>query len=103
MSEKKYWDTRKVAVVGAGAVGSTFCYALAQRGLVDEIVLLDKNRELAEGQALDLAHGLPFFPNVKIYAGDTNDYVNSQIIVITAGGKQSPGENRLNLLKRNAV
>ena len=63
------WRSRKVLIVGAGAVGSTFAYALAQSGLAEEIVLLDMNRDLAQGQALDLAHGVPFFPTVHITAG----------------------------------
>jgi L-lactate dehydrogenase len=55
-------NRRKVVVVGAGAVGSTFSYALAQSGLADEIALIDKNENLARGQVLDLVHGQPFFP-----------------------------------------
>ena len=64
------WTPRKVAIVGAGAVGSTFAYALAQSGLADEIALIDLNRELVQGQVLDLAHGLPFYPSVQIHAGE---------------------------------
>ncbi len=79
---------RKVAVVGAGAVGSTFCYALAQSGLADEIVLLDRNADLARGQALDLVHGQPFFPTVTIRLGEPGDYADAQLIVITAGVAQ---------------
>jgi L-lactate dehydrogenase len=97
------WKARKVAIVGAGAVGSTFAYALAQSGLADEIAILDVNRELAAGQVLDLAHGLPFYPSVQIRAGETADYGDAQVIVITAGSKQRPGESRLNLLERNTL
>ena len=60
-----HWKSRKVAIVGAGAVGSTFAYTLAERGLADEIVLLDANRELVMGQALDLAQGQAFFPSSR--------------------------------------
>ena len=60
------WRPRKVVIVGAGAVGSTFAYALAQSGLADEIALRDANHELAIGQVLDLAHGQAFFPSVQI-------------------------------------
>jgi len=102
MAEER-WKPRKVVVVGAGAVGSTFAYALAQNGLADEIALIDRNRELAEGQVLDLAHGLPFFPPIKIYGGEKSDYTNAQVIVITAGAKQRPGESRLDLLQRNVA
>jgi L-lactate dehydrogenase len=97
------WKARKVVIVGAGAVGSTFAYALAQSGLADEIVIFDVYRELAEGQVLDLAHGLPFYPSVQIRVGETADYGDAQAIVITAGAKQRPGESRLDLLQRNAA
>jgi len=97
------WKSRKVVVVGAGAVGSTFAYALAQRGLAEEINLIDANHDFAEGQALDLAHGLPFYPPVQIRVGQKQDYADAQVIVITAGVKQAPGETRLALVKRNAA
>lgn len=96
------WKPRKVVIVGAGAVGSTFAYALAQSGLSDEIVLRDANHELAMGQVLDLAHGQPFFPSVQIREGQPKDYADAHMIVITAGAKQRPGESRLELLQRNA-
>ena len=95
------WKSRKVVVVGAGAVGSTFAYALAQKGLAEEIDLIDKSRDFAEAQALDLAHGLPFYPSVQIRVGQKQDYADAQVIVITAGAKQGPGETRLALLQRN--
>jgi len=90
-----------VVIVGAGAVGSTFAYALAQGGLADEIVLRDANHELVMGQALDLAHGQAFFPSVQIREGQAADYGDARLIVITAGAKQRPGESRLGLLQRN--
>ena len=97
------WKARKVVIVGAGAVGSTFAYALAQSGISDDISLVDQNHELAQGQALDLAHGVPFFPSVTIRAGGVEDYADAQVIVIAAGAKQQSGESRLDLLQRNAV
>jgi len=97
------WKSRKVVIVGAGAVGSTFAYALAQKGIADQICLIDANADFAEGQALDLAHGLPFYPAVQIRAGDKRDYADAQVIVVTAGAKQVPGESRLNLLQRNTA
>ncbi len=96
------WKSRKVVIVGAGAVGSSFAYALAQKGMADEICLVDANHDLAEGQVLDLAHGLPFYPPVQITVGSKTDYSDASVIVITAGSKQNPGESRLNLLQRNA-
>jgi L-lactate dehydrogenase len=95
--------SRKVVIIGAGAVGSSFAYALAQRGIADEITLTDINREYAEGQVLDLAHGLPFYPNVQIKVGTAEDYADASVIVITAGAKQAPGESRLDLLHKNAA
>lgn len=97
------WNSRKVVIVGAGAVGSTFAYALAQKGLADEICLLDANPDYAAGQVLDLAHGLPFYPSVQIRVGKISDYADAQVIVITAGAKQLPGETRLDLLHKNAA
>ncbi len=94
---------RKVVVVGAGLVGATFCYALAQSGLADDIVLIDKNEDQARGQVLDLVHGQPFFPTVSIKVGTSDDYSDAQIVVITAGAAQKPGETRLQLLQKNAA
>src|SRR5512133_2018273 len=88
---------RKVVIVGAGAVGSTYCYSLAQSGLADDIVLIDKNEGLAQGQVLDLVHGQPFFPTVSIRVGTAEDYADASLVVITAGVGQKPGETRLQL------
>lgn len=96
------WRSRKVMIIGAGAVGSTFAYALAQSGAADEIVLSDMDKNLAQGQVMDLAHGLPFYPNVQIKVGTASDYRDAHVIVVTAGSKQRPGESRLSLLQRNA-
>ncbi len=98
----EHWKPRKVVIVGAGAVGSTFAYTLAQSGLADEIGLLDANHELALGQVLDLAHGQAFFPSVQIRVAEKADYADAHLIVITAGSKQRPGESRLALMQRNA-
>jgi L-lactate dehydrogenase len=93
---------RKVVVVGAGAVGATYCYALAQSGLADEIVLLDRNEKLVKGQVMDLVHGQTFFPTVRIRSGSSGDYADARLVVITAGSAQRPGETRLQLLRKNA-
>lgn len=97
------WKSRKVVITGAGAVGATFAYALAQSGTADEICLVDLNKDFLQGQVLDLAHGMPYYPPVDIYGGTKEDYRDAHVIVITAGAKQEPGETRLNLLKRNAA
>src|SRR5450759_1008925 len=96
-------QSRKVVVVGAGAVGATYCYALAQSGLADEIVLTDRNEDLMKGQVLDLVHGQSFFPTVVIRSGTIADYADAQVVVITAGAAQKPGETRLELIKKNAA
>ncbi len=93
---------RKVVIVGAGSVGATYAYALAQSGIAEEIVLTDRNQELLRGQVLDLVHGQPFFPTVSIREGSDDDYTDASLVVITAGSAQRPGETRLDLLKKNA-
>ena len=93
---------RKVVIVGAGSVGSTYAYALAQSGVAEEIVLIDRNQELLIGQVLDLVHGQPFFPTVSIKAGNEDDYADASMVVLTAGVAQKPGETRLQLLQKNA-
>ncbi len=96
-------ETRKVVVVGAGDVGATFAYALLQSGTAESIVLVDARKAQAEGQASDLAHGLPFVPSTVVRAGSADDYVDAAVIVITAGTKQKTGESRLDLLRRNIL
>lgn len=92
---------RKVGVIGCGFVGSSSAFALMQSGLFSEIVLNDVDRERAEGEALDISHGLPFAKPMKIYAGGYDDMMDCSIIVITAGAGQKPGETRLDLVKKN--
>lgn len=94
---------RKVTIVGAGAVGSTFAYALAQSGVADEICLNDMFFNYALGQVMDLEQGEPFLPQVDFHAGSDADYADSDIVVVTAGAKQKEGETRISLLKRNAA
>lgn len=91
----------KVAIVGAGRVGSTFAYALASSGLAREIVLIDKDTARAEGEAMDIAHAVPFHRPVGIRAGDFADAAGAVLTVITAGAAQQPGESRPALLLRN--
>ena len=98
------FKSRKVAIVGTGAVGSGFAFALAQSGVAEEITLVDVNADLAKGQALDLAHGAPFYPPVAIHAAEAPEaYRNAAIVVVTAGKAQAgPGQSRLDLLKINS-
>jgi L-lactate dehydrogenase len=92
----------RIAVVGTGAVGSTFAYALLLSGLAAEIVLIDINHAKAEGEAMDLSHAVPFGPNTRVWAGDYADCAGAIATVIAAGVAQKPGETRLELLRRNA-
>jgi L-lactate dehydrogenase len=101
MSEGKV--AGKVGLVGAGMVGSSFAYALMQRGLANELVLVDKDHGRAEGEAMDLNHGLPFVGPMRITAGDYDQLAGCELVVITAGANQRPGETRLDLLQRNAA
>lgn len=93
--------TRKVVIIGAGAVGTTFAYALQISGAAGEIVLVDLDRELAEAEALDLSHGLFFTPPVQIRAGDYDECADADIVVITAGASQKEGQSRMDLVEEN--
>lgn len=92
---------RKVGVIGCGFVGASSAFALMQSGLFSEMVLNDADRAKAEGEALDISHGLPFAKPMKIYAGVYDDLMDCSILVITAGAGQKPGETRLDLVKKN--
>jgi len=94
-------DNRKVAIVGCGFVGSASAFALMQSGLFSEIAMVDVDREKAEGEALDISHGVPFVGNIKIYAADYDDIMDAGIIVVTAGAAQQPGQTRLDLVAKN--
>ncbi len=94
-------NLRKVAIIGCGFVGSASAFALMQGGLFSEMVLIDVNRDRAEGEALDIAHGMPLAYPMKIYAGDYDDACDAALLVITAGANQKPGETRLDLVKKN--
>ncbi len=93
----------RIAVIGVGAVGSTTAYTLLLRERMDELVLIDANKEKAIGDALDMNHGLPFVGKAEVWAGDYADCAGADIIVITAGAAQKPGESRIDLLKRNVA
>jgi len=91
----------KVVVIGVGAVGSTTAYTLLLRRRMDELVLIDANHAKAMGDALDMNHGMPFLGHTKVWAGTFEDCKDADIIIITAGAAQRPGETRTDLLKRN--
>ncbi|MCM1506798.1 MAG: L-lactate dehydrogenase [Ruminococcus flavefaciens] len=96
-------DKRKVVLIGTGMVGMSFAYALVnQGGICNELVLIDVNKERANGEAMDLNHGLAFAKsNMRIYAGEYKDCKDADIVVIAAGVAQKDGETRLDLLQRN--
>jgi L-lactate dehydrogenase len=96
-------NSHKVGLVGTGLVGSSFAYALMQRGIASELVLVDANAEKAVGEMMDLNHGLSFTKPMKISAGNYSDLAGAKVVVITAGTSQKPGETRLDLLTRNAA
>ena len=96
-------NPRKVAIVGCGFVGSSIAFSLMQRGIYSEIVLIDANHARAEGEALDLSHGLPYTAAMDIYAGDYKDVSDCSLIIITAGANKKPGETRLDLIGKNVA
>ena len=90
--------TKKLAIIGAGAVGSTMAFAAAQRGVAREIVLEDIAKERVEGEVLDLQHGSSFYPTVSIDGSDDIEICrDADVVVITAGARQKPGQSRLDL------
>ena len=97
----KHINIRKTAIVGCGFVGAASAFAIMQSGLFSEMVLIDANKTKAEGEALDISHGLPFAKPMKIYAGTYDDIADASLIIVTAGAGQKPGETRLDLVKKN--
>lgn len=96
-------ERRKIVLVGTGFVGMSMAYSLLNQGGVNELVLIDVIKEKAEGEAMDLSHGMPFAPSkMDIKAGDYSDCKDANIVVITAGLNQKPGQTRLELAKANA-
>ncbi|MEH7086166.1 L-lactate dehydrogenase [Neobacillus drentensis] len=92
----------RVALIGTGFVGSSYAFALLNQGITEELVLIDLNKEKAEGDAMDLNHGLPFSPSrTKIWFGSYQDCGQADLVVITAGANQKPGETRLDLVEKN--
>ncbi|MCD8018129.1 MAG: L-lactate dehydrogenase [Clostridiales bacterium] len=95
-------DRRKIVLVGTGMVGTSYAYALLNQNLCDELVLIDINQKKAEGEAMDLNHGVPFSGgNMEIYAGEYTDCHDADMVVLTAGLPQKEGQSRLDLLREN--
>lgn len=97
-------QNNRVVIVGTGFVGMSYAYALVNQGTVEELVLIDINKDKAEGEAMDLNHGLAFGPRkMNIFAGDYSDCKDATVVVITAGVNQKEDETRIQLLNRNAI
>lgn len=97
-------ESRKIALIGTGFVGMSYAYALLNQNVADELVLIDIDKKRAEGEAMDLNHGLAFSgSNMKIYAGEYSDCKGADIVVICAGVAQKSGETRIALLNRNTA
>jgi L-lactate dehydrogenase len=94
-------DNRKVAIIGAGYVGASIAYALTIRNLSSQIYLIDINREKAEGEAMDIQHGIPYMGTSSVRAGDYSDCRECDLIIITAGRNRRPGETRLDMISDN--
>ena len=91
----------KVGIIGCGFVGATIAFSLMQSSMFQEMVLIDIDKKKAEGEAMDLNHGMSFVKPVKIYAGDYSDLKDAGIVIITAGAGQKPGETRMDLVWKN--
>ncbi|MCC8168740.1 MAG: L-lactate dehydrogenase [Clostridiales bacterium] len=94
---------RKAVMIGCGFVGSASVFALMQSGLFTEIAMIDADQAKAEGEAMDISHGIPFVSNMKIYAGTYEDVRDAAIVIITAGANQKPDETRLDLVHKNVA
>ncbi|WP_108670801.1 L-lactate dehydrogenase [Peribacillus acanthi] len=94
----------RVVLIGTGFVGSSYAFAMLNQGVTEELILLDVNKSKSEGDAMDLNHGLPFAPSsTKIWFGDYHDCKIADVVVLTAGANQKPGETRLDLVEKNLV
>ncbi len=102
IQEKNETAPVRVAIVGTGAVGSTFAYTLLMSGLASEIVLIDVNKSKADGEAMELNHAVPFTHPTRIWAGEYADCAGAAVTVLTAGVPQKPGQTRLECLQANA-
>ena len=97
-------EKRRVVLVGCGMVGMSYAYAMLNQQTCDELVLIDYNKQKADGEAMDLNHGLAFSgSHMRIWSGTYDDCKDADIVAITAGVAQQPGETRLALLERNTA
>ena len=97
-------EKRRVVLVGCGMVGMSYAYAMMNQQTCDELVLIDYNKQKADGEAMDLNHGLAFSgSHMRIWSGTYEDCKDADIVTITAGVAQQPGETRLALLERNTA
>ena len=95
-------NIKKVGIIGVGSVGASIAFALMEKGIFNEIVLIDYNKEKAIGEAMDLSHGILYAKSqANIYAGEYSDLKDAALIIITAGAAQKEGETRLDLVKKN--
>ena len=94
-------DNRKVAIIGAGYVGSSIAYALTIRNLASKIFLIDVNKDKAVGEAKDIQHGISYMGTSSVCAGDYSDCADCDLIIITAGRNRRPGESRLDMISDN--
>lgn len=93
----------KIGIIGAGQVGSATAFALVLRGVAREVILIDSNHKKAEAEALDISHATTFAYASKVYAGSYADLKGADVVIITAGANQRPGETRIDLMARNAA
>nr|WP_315529407.1 L-lactate dehydrogenase [Carnobacterium maltaromaticum] len=101
MKQTEIKDHQKVIVVGDGAVGSSYAFALVTQNIAQEIGIIDIDKDKTEGDAIDLSHALAFTSPKKIYSATYQDCHDADLIVITAGAAQKPGETRLDLVNKN--
>jgi len=93
----------RVAVIGTGNVGATCAYGLLMNAVANDVILVDVNRDKAQGEAMDLEHALPFMCPSRILVSELDDCIDCDVVVVTAGAGRKPGESRLDLAKKNAA
>ena len=100
--ENRNKKVNRVVLVGTGAVGCSYAYSMINQGVAEELVLIDVNEAKSEGEAMDLNHGIPFAPSpINVWSGSYQDCAQADLVVITAGLAQKPGETRLELVEKN--